>query len=1028
MELWARWTPFYTITYHLDGGTLTTDKNSYTIESENITLDEPTRTGYAFGGWYTNEELTGDAVTTIAQGSTGNMELWARWTPFYTITYHLDGGTLTTDYDGYTVESPAITLDKPTRSGYAFGGWYTNEELTGDAVTTIAQGSTDHREYWAKWIVDWAATSSGEDADHAYMIYNKDQLDLLAHRVNGTHGETRQTDGYSGKYFRLGADIEYPHTTNWIEWVEVNGDWVENNENNFEAIGGYLISNNNVYSYFCGDFDGDGHTVSGIRIYSADKRKGLFGQIGAIINNQIQGNANIHDLRLADACITGASSVGGIVGSKYGIVTRCHVASNVVIQTVSSYPSNYGGIVGFNGQGTIDHCTSAATLTADNSKCSSFGAIAGTNFGTLTDNLAIGATVPACPDDSHGAICGSNVNDGTLQRNYYIDCNVAGTANATGVGCNNADAGAVPGFLLSLSEGITSTALTVGDYTVAAAGQAVTLTSGTVPLGYTFAGFTVKKTADNTDVTTGVLSGNVTDGYTLTMPDYDVTVTHSLTTDPWEGEGTKDSPYIILNHSQLDLLAERVNYQSDDNDSYSQYSGKYFKLGADIEYPHTTDWDCERVEVNGDWVENNENNFVAIGNTGQGYFCGDFDGDGHTVSGIRIYNYYHGNQGLFGYLGSNANIHDLRLADARITGLSNVGGIVGYNISGVVTRCHVASNVAIHNVNSYPSNYGGIVGWNNGTIEQCTSAVTLTIADASNSRYYGGIAGQNYDGTLRDNLAIGATVPAAKNNYYGAIVGYNDGGTLQRNYYVNCKVAGVENATGVGCQTADVTTNDGAVPNMTVTLAPEGYATFYDSRVDLVLPAGTKAYVVSAKGEAEGTLTYEKIADGDNSDNGGNVVPAKTAVLLQTAAATEANSVQPTLRLPKADAYDGMNLLHGSDVETTTTGGGIYYKLTYGEDNSAAANVFGWYWGAEGGAAFTSPAHKAWLALPSAGARVFIGLPDDDETTGAKGLTPGPSPKGEGSDSWFTLDGRRLNGKPTTKGLYIINGKKVIIK
>ena len=30
--------------------------------------------------------------------------------------------------------------------------------------------------------------------------------------------------------------------------------------------------------------------------------------------------------------------------------------------------------------------------------------------------------------------------------------------------------------------------------------------------------------------------------------------------------------------------------------------------------------------------------------------------------------------------------------------------------------------------------------------------------------------------------------------------------------------------------------------------------------------------------------------------------------------------------------------------------------------------------------------------------------------------------------AWYTLDGKRLNGVPTTKGLYINNGKKVVIK
>ncbi len=32
------------------------------------------------------------------------------------------------------------------------------------------------------------------------------------------------------------------------------------------------------------------------------------------------------------------------------------------------------------------------------------------------------------------------------------------------------------------------------------------------------------------------------------------------------------------------------------------------------------------------------------------------------------------------------------------------------------------------------------------------------------------------------------------------------------------------------------------------------------------------------------------------------------------------------------------------------------------------------------------------------------------------------------SDTWYTLDGRRLEGKPTQCGVYIHKGKKVVIK
>jgi len=43
-------------------------------------------------------------------------------------------------------------------------------------------------------------------------------------------------------------------------------------------------------------------------------------------------------------------------------------------------------------------------------------------------------------------------------------------------------------------------------------------------------------------------------------------------------------------------------------------------------------------------------------------------------------------------------------------------------------------------------------------------------------------------------------------------------------------------------------------------------------------------------------------------------------------------------------------------------------------------------------------------------------------------LSPVPSPKGEGREYFYTLDGRRLEGKPTQKGIYIVNGKKRVVK
>ncbi len=51
----------------------------------------------------------------------------------------------------------------------------------------------------------------------------------------------------------------------------------------------------------------------------------------------------------------------------------------------------------------------------------------------------------------------------------------------------------------------------------------------------------------------------------------------------------------------------------------------------------------------------------------------------------------------------------------------------------------------------------------------------------------------------------------------------------------------------------------------------------------------------------------------------------------------------------------------------------------------------------------------------------------DGKTTGIS-IPTSLSQKGDGSDYWYSLDGRKLQGKPTSKGVFILNGKKVVIK
>ena len=194
---------------------------------------------------------------------------------------------------------------------------------------------------------------------------------------------------------------------------------------------------------------------------------------------------------------------------------------------------------------------------------------------------------------------------------------------------------------------------------------------------------------------------------------------------------------------------------------------------------------------------------------------------------------------------------------------------------------------------------------------------------------------------------------------------------------------------------------------LATTMMAQDYGTYYNSGFDVTLPSGVVAYIVTSSNN--GKLIYQKIADGGSNHK---TVPAGTAVLLYTGS-ENTGDVNPSFT---------NNLLHGSDTKTTTTGGAIYYKLTYNN----AGTVFGWYWGADGGAAFESPGHKAWLALPAAatGARIFLGLPGDYDVTG---ITTIENKQQKAANVLYDLNGRRVNA-PTAKGVYVKEGRKIMIK
>ena len=151
VTLTAQWTPTdYTISYTLNGGSAT-NPTSYNIETNTITLNNPTRNGYTFAGWTGSNGTTKQTTVTIPKGSTGNKSYTANWTPVnYTISYTLNGGSATNP-TSYNIETNTITLNNPTRTGYTFAGWTGSNGTTKQTSVSIPKGSTGNKSYTANW-------------------------------------------------------------------------------------------------------------------------------------------------------------------------------------------------------------------------------------------------------------------------------------------------------------------------------------------------------------------------------------------------------------------------------------------------------------------------------------------------------------------------------------------------------------------------------------------------------------------------------------------------------------------------------------------------------------------------------------------------------------------------------------------------------------------------------------------------------------------------------------------------------------
>ncbi len=193
-------------------------------------------------------------------------------------------------------------------------------------------------------------------------------------------------------------------------------------------------------------------------------------------------------------------------------------------------------------------------------------------------------------------------------------------------------------------------------------------------------------------------------------------------------------------------------------------------------------------------------------------FMGEFDGQGHTITGLTLSN---NDSGLFWYTGATAYIHDLTIEGANVLFSDNaavlvhnnygrmekcavvntnitadtgavLGGMVSRNY-GIIRSSYVQGGTLTSN-SLTATGHAGFVGANEagGLIEGCWTSMAVN----TTSEYAGGFVGLGYGGTIKNCFALGNV---SARGYSGGFVGRSVYGG---NAYENCYAAGVVTVSG----------------------------------------------------------------------------------------------------------------------------------------------------------------------------------------------------------------------------------------
>ncbi|BBM88841.1 hypothetical protein COTS27_00528 [Spirochaetota bacterium] len=266
--------------------------------------------------------------------------------------------------------------------------------------------------------------------------------------------------------------------------------------------------------------------------------------------------------------------------------------------------------------------------------------------------------------------------------------------------------------------------------------------------------FDASTPANNTNAVEVVLAGNNETSYTFTFN----VVIQECSLAALSGSGTPTDPWQISDDMHLALVSTLVNQPN------SIYADDTYSLISNIDLGITNaPWSSQTAAAG----------FTPIG-TDNSKFSGTFNCNKNIISNLYI-NHSSPNSGLFGF--ATGTIMDCGLVSASVTGISNIGGLVGsLEAPGTVERSFSSGNFnySLRFERGGPG-IGGLVGNNSGTIRQSYSrgAVSFYLGTVG-----GGLVGNNL-GTISDSYS---TAAVSGRQYVAGLVGEHFMGSIINSY------------------------------------------------------------------------------------------------------------------------------------------------------------------------------------------------------------------------------------------------------